>query len=223
MKRATREIVLEDRGIIPNSVVDHASFRRWAASPEFPETGQYGWLDGKVWVDLSMERSSHNLIKTECAVVLAGLAKKDALDKYWGDRMLLTNLSSHLSTEPDGTFATWQTLREGRLRVVGGEPPDGVELLGSPDVVLEVVSRSSVRKDYDELPDLYFDAGIAEYWRIGARGRDLHFHLLRRTATGYRMARDSAGWRKSVVFGTAFRLTQTADPLGDPSYTLEMR
>lgn len=223
MKRGTREIVLEDRGTIPNWVLDHASFRRWAASPEFPETGQYGWLDGKVWVDLSMERSSHNLIKTGCAAVLVGLIKKNALGEYWGDRMLLTNLSARISTEPDGTFAAWQTLRDGRLQVVGGEPPDGIELVGTPDMVLEVVSRSSVRKDYEELPDLYFDAGIAEYWRIDSRSGEVRFDLLRRTATGYRATRENAGWRKSVVFGAAFRITQTTNPLGDPAYALEIR
>lgn len=223
MKRATPEIVLEDRGTIPNWVADHASFRRWAASAEFPQTGQYGWLGGKVWVDLSMERSSHNLIKTGCAAVLLSLIKKNALGEYWGDRMLLTNLRAGLSTEPDGTFATWQTPRAGRLRVVGGEPPDGIELVGTPDMVLEVVSRSSVRKDYDELPDLYFQAGIAEYWRIDCRSREVQFDLLRRTASGYRAARDNAGWRKSVVFAAAFRVTQTTNPLGDPAYELEMR
>lgn len=223
MKRATPEIVLEDRGTIPSWVLDHASFRRWAASAEFPETGQYGWLDGKVWVDLSMERDSHNLIKTECAIVLGGLAKKQRSGRFWCDRMLLTNLSAGLSTDPDGTFASWEALRDGRLRVVGGEPPDGIELVGTPDMVLEVVSRSSVRKDYDELPDLYFDAGIAEYWRIDSRSRDVRFDLLRRTATGYRAARDNAGWRKSGVFAAAFRLTQTTNPLGDPAYALDLR
>jgi hypothetical protein len=54
MKRATPEIVLEERGTIPNWVSDQAAFRRWAASPRFPTTGQYGWLGGKMWVDLSI-------------------------------------------------------------------------------------------------------------------------------------------------------------------------
>jgi hypothetical protein len=31
------------------------------------------------------------------------------------------------------------------------------------------------------------------------------------------------GWRKSAVFGAAFRLAQTADPLGEPAFVLEMR
>jgi hypothetical protein len=31
------------------------------------------------------------------------------------------------------------------------------------------------------------------------------------------------GWRKSAVFGAAFRLAQTTDPLGQPAYELEVR
>ena len=114
MRRSAPEIVLAHRGVIPGWVHDHASFRRWAYSPTFPETGQYGWLNGKVWVDTEMERSSHNQIKTECTVVLGGIIKSQKLGQFWGDRMLVTNLAVGLSTEPDGTFATWETLRQGR-------------------------------------------------------------------------------------------------------------
>jgi Uma2 family endonuclease len=217
------EIVLEDKGTIPGWVKDHTSFRRWAYSPDYPESGQYGWLNGKVWVDLSMERDSHNQIKTRVCHTLMGLSDQKQLGKYWGDRMLFTNLAAGLSTEPDGTFATWDTLRENRLRLIGGTPPDGIELEGTPDMVLEVVSRTSARKDLDELPDLYWSAGIPEYWLIDPRGRALRFDILRHTADGYRAVRGKEGWRKSAVFAATFRLAQTADPLGQPAYTLEMR
>jgi hypothetical protein len=39
---------------IPSSVADLDSFRRWASSPGFPE-GRIGFLDGKVWGDMSQE------------------------------------------------------------------------------------------------------------------------------------------------------------------------
>mgnify|MGYP001226692390 FL=1 len=113
--------------------------------------------------------------------------------------------------------------RSGRLRVAGGDPPDGIELLGTPDMVFEVVSRSSARKDFDELPQLYFAAGIAEYWRIDARGKDAHFELLRASASGCRAARDNVGWRKSGAFDASFRLMQFANPLGEPAWKLEVR
>jgi hypothetical protein len=43
------------------------------------------------------------------------------------------------------------------------------------------------------------------------------------SATCYRAVRARDGWRKSAVFGAAFRLTQTPDPLGHPAYALEVR
>jgi Uma2 family endonuclease len=214
---------LEDRGTIPGWVVDHASFRRWVYSEDYPQSGQYGWLNGKVWVDLSMEQDYHNQIKTEVTIVLGGLAKRQKLGRFWGDRMLLTHAATGLSTEPDGMFATWDALQRQRVRLLGGHPPYGIEVEGSPDMVLEVVSRSSVRKDYRELPGLYWEAGIAEYWRIDPRGKELRFDLLRNTASGYRAVRARDGWRKSAVFGAAFRLAQTTDPLGQPAYALEVR
>jgi Uma2 family endonuclease len=217
------EIVLEDRGTIPGWVVDHASFRRWVYSEDYPQSGQYGWLNGKVWVDLSLEHDCHNQIKMRVAYTLMGLSDQKRLGKYWGDRMLLTHLAAGLSAEPDGMFATWGTLQENRARLIGGRPPYGLEIEGTPDMVLEVVSRHSVRKDYKELPALYWQAGIAEYWRIDPRGQGLRFDLLRSTAGGYRAVRARDGWRKSAVFGAAFRLTQTADPLGQPAYALAIR
>jgi Uma2 family endonuclease len=217
------EFVLEDKGTIPGWVRSHVSFRRWAHSDGYPESGQYGWLNGKVWVDLSMERHSHNQIKTRVGYTLTGLSDRKQLGTYWGDRMLLTHLAAGLSTEPDGTFATWDTLRANRLRLIGGEPPDGIELMGTPDMVLEVVSRTSVHKDLNVLPDLYWAAGIPEFWLIDPRGPALRLDLFRHTAAGYRAVRARDGWRKSAVFGAAFRLVQSADPLGQPAYELEVR
>ena len=47
-----------------------------------------------------------------------------------------------------------------------------------PDVVLEIVSESSVEKDYERLPELYGRAGVSEFWRADVR-RELTFEILR--------------------------------------------
>src|SRR5256885_8764701 len=44
-----------------------------------------------------------------------------------------------------------------------------LELEGTPDMVLEVVSESSVQKDTKRLRQLYWQAGIREYWLVDAR------------------------------------------------------
>jgi len=50
-----------------------------------------------------------------------------------------------------------------------------LELEGTPDMVLEVVSASSVVKDTETLLQLYWQAGIPEYWLVDARGEALEF------------------------------------------------
>jgi Uma2 family endonuclease len=96
-------------------------------------------------------------------------------------------------------------------------------LEGSPDMVLEVVSDSSVRKDTEQLRRDYWTAGIREYWLVDARPEPLVFDILRHTPKGYRTTPKKEGWIKSAVFAKAFRLTCRTNALGHPEYTLEVR
>jgi Uma2 family endonuclease len=106
---------------------------------------------------------------------------------------------------------------------VEGKKEGYVELQGTPDMVLEVVSESSVTKDTITLQELYWQAMIPEYWIVNARGASITFEILRHTAKGYVATRKQAGWVKSAVFGKSFRLTQQTDDLGNPEYTLAVR
>jgi Uma2 family endonuclease len=90
-------------------------------------------------------------------------------------------------------------------------------------MVLEIISPSSVYKDTAVLLELYWKAGIDEYWLVEVRGERLRFDILRRGATRYVASRRQAGWVKSHVFGKSFRLKHQADAMGHPQYTLEVR
>src|SRR4051812_15201215 len=92
--------------------------------------------------------------------------------------MLLSNVAADLSTVPGGLFVSFAALREGHVRQVPGRHAGVVELEGTPEMVLEVVSDSSVEKDTVRLPELYRRAGIPEFWRVDARG-ELRFEVLR--------------------------------------------
>jgi len=56
------------------------------------------------------------------------------------------------------------------LSVYLSAPPDGPDVwsVWIPAVVIEVVSPSSARRDYDETPRDYLDFGVDEYWIIDA-------------------------------------------------------
>jgi Uma2 family endonuclease len=209
---------------IPGWVVDLASFRRWACSDAFPERGRFSYLGGELWVDLSMEEVLfHNQVKGEFAVVLGALVKAGQLGRYYHDRVLLSNADADLSTEPDGMFVSYESLRSGRLRGVEGAEQGYREMQGSPDMVLEVVSWSSVQKDTVRLRNLYWRAGVTEYWLVDAREDDPRFDILRRGRKGFVVTRRQGSWLPSSVFGASFQLTRGTDPVGDPLFTLAIQ
>ena len=98
-----------------------------------------------------------------------------------------------------------------------------VEIEGVPDMVLEVVSPKSVRKDKVVLRELYWQAGVPEYWLVDVRGQRLDFDILRRTAKSYSAVRKKGGWLKSFVFNKTFQLTREINEMGYPEYTLMVR
>jgi hypothetical protein len=209
---------------IPDWVVDLESFRRWADADDFPETGRIWWLNREVWVDISKEQIfTHALVKAEFASVLSPLGKAEKSGLFLTDGALLSNEAGDVSGNPDGMSISYASLRAKRVVILEGMEEGYVEVEGSPDMVLEVVSRSSVQKDRVLLRQAYWEAGVREYWIVDARQEPLSFDILRHTAKGYTAARKRDGWIKSGVFGKSFRLTQERDPLGQPQYTLAVR
>ncbi len=216
-------IVIADQVRIPSWVNDLESFRRWARSDDYPERGWVSFLDGEIWVDTSMEQLfTHNQVKTEFTVVLGSLMKREELGYYFSDRVLLSNEQANLSTEPDGTFCSFAALEAKRIRLLEGVEQGYVEIEGAPDMVLEVVSAYSVRKDTKILRHLYGRAGIPEYWLVDARKSSLQFDILRWTERGYLAGRRRHGWLKSKVFGRSFLLETKPDRLGHPQFFLRM-
>jgi Uma2 family endonuclease len=90
-------------------------------------------------------------------------------------------------------------------------------------MVLEVVSKSSVRKDTVELLDSYWRAGIPEYWLVDARTPAPRFDIFRHTSEKYVAVAAQDGWLASTVFGRMFQLNQQTDRLGHPLYALSAR
>lgn len=215
-------IVISDRLRIPNWVDDLSAFRRWIRSDDFPDHGWYSHLGGEIWVDVSMEKVWHNQIKGVIAIVVGGLVLVGRLGRYFHDRMFLTNLEAGLSTEPDGMFVSREALQSGRVSLLEGK--DSLEVIGTPDMVLEVVSPTTVHKDTVVLREQYWQAGITEYWLVQQRGvNDFDLDVLRHTRAGYVAARRTRGWVKSQVFGKAFRLVQEPDGAAGPTFLLDVR
>lgn len=222
--RALR-VVIEEKVRIPAEVVDLESFCRWATSEEYPQSGHFSYFHGEIWVDLSMEEMySHNRVKTKFTQILATVVEEASVGILLADRMLLRNSAADLSTEPDALFVSYDALQSGRVTRVRNARQRILQLDGTPEMVLEIVSDTSVQKDTVELRDLYWRAGVTEYWLVDVRDGNLTFDVLKHGSKGYTPTRRQAGgWLKSTIFNRSFRLTQQTDPLGDPVYQLEVR
>jgi Uma2 family endonuclease len=209
---------------VPEWVSDLAAFRRWTDEPGFPEQGNIWWLCGKVWADMSQEQIfTHVDIKGEIYHVLKGIVRKSGLGRIYIDGLLLTNDAADLSGNPDATFISHHAIASGRVVLVEGKEEGFTEALGSPEMVLEVVSKSSEEKDYTILTRAYHLAGIDEYWLVDAREDPLQFDILRRAAGKFVPTRKQSGWLKSAVFGKSFRLVKKKDDSGNPEFILEVK
>ena len=163
---ARSNVFISENIAIPGSINDLDSYRKWAISDDYPQSGWVSYLDGVITVDPSMEELfTHNQVKNAFAVAITVLLGPSPAGMFVADRMLLSCPAANLCTEPDGLFFFWQTVKSGRLQFIEGT--DGIiELLGTPDMTLEVVSKNSVGKDSKRLRELYWKAGILEYWLV---------------------------------------------------------
>ncbi len=88
-----------------------------------------------------------------------------------------------------------------------GKVDDFIEIEGGPDLIVEIVSPSSVTKDTRRLPPAYFDAGVREYWLVDARGSELVFQIFRRgESTFEQVVSDAEGFQRSDVLACRYRL-----------------
>jgi len=209
---------------VPEWVVDIDSFRRWTDSDDFPREGRIWWLCGEVWADMSKEQIfTHLVVKNEISFTLTGIVKMEKMGLFLPDGLLLSNFAADICGNSDGTFLSNDTLRSDRIRLIEGKEGGYTELQGSPDMVLEVLSKSSEKKDDVLLREAYWEAGIREYWLVDARKPPLRFEILNHTQRGYTTRRKKDGWSKSAVFGKSFRLNQTTNALGHPEFSLQVR
>lgn len=220
--------VLLDHEIEIPPIRDLADFRRWALSDDFPERGRIDYIAGRIEVDMSPEDFfTHGTLKSEIAAEI-----KDRVDELDLGHTLIaeTRISSvpgDVSAEPDVVVITHDAFDSGRVRLVpkaSGEPDRFVEVEGGPDLIVEIVSDSSVKKDTRRLPAAYFGAGVGEFWLIDARGRELFFQVHRRGAEGFIPAdRDADDYQRSDVLDAFFQLERSRHARGHWVYRLRQR
>jgi Uma2 family endonuclease len=211
---------------IPPSAYTFAGFRAWAHSDTFPTRGRISFINQEIVVDLSPEEiTTHSLVKGAVSNALYNLNQKEQLGVVLPNGVLFVNEEVGLSNEPDCSFISWKRLEEGLAQLVpqGEQKERLTEVEGAPDWVLEIVSDSSVQKDTIALREVYYRAGILEYWLIDARKKEVQLEILQRGPSGYLPAPMQGSWQRSEVFDRACRLERQPGRHGLWQYTLRMK
>jgi Uma2 family endonuclease len=206
---------------IPRDAYTLAGFRKWVLSDEFPEKQPVMFLKGEIYLYMPKEDVfTHAAVKTAVAGTIFNLNQELDLGDFYINGVLVTNVEADVSGNPDMVCILWDSLESGKVRYVNNDKDRTVEIEGSPDWLLEIVSNGSVKKDKVELRETYHKAGVREYWIIDARGDAIDFQILHWRKTGYAAAPRKAGWQRSRVFGRSFQLTRSRDRRGAWRYAL---
>lgn len=199
-------------------------FRAWVAT--FDEHGpRVSFARGNVHVEtgkMSTNDETHEPLVAALNSALRQLARELDLGRYFLPPSWFTHEASSLSTEPDGFLALWGTLEAEVLRL---NPDRASEMLGRPDMVLEVVGESSRRKDLIEHVTDYGLAGVREYWIADARGEEVVLRVLVLGPDGsYDVApADEDGWVRSPLWQRSFRVRRLPERAGLVDFDVEIR
>jgi Uma2 family endonuclease len=224
----SRALIIEERITVPDAAFDHAGYRAWVTSDSYPDGIRTTFIQGEVLVEMSPESlERHNKVKAAISAALIGFVAQHQLGEVYVDGALVTNERAGLSCEPDCTFIAWATFDAGRVRfqprVTHGsaDQADHIEIVGSPDLVVEIVSDSSVKKDTRLLRDAYARAGVREYWLVDARGADVRFEILTEGGGSLTGSTDPGAPQESRVLGGRWQLSRTPNRAGRFDYRLD--
>jgi Uma2 family endonuclease len=208
---------------IPPEAHTLAGFRRWVFAANFPEKLKAAYLKGEVSLDMSKEEiQTHAAVKTAIAGRLFTVNEESDFGDLYINGVLVTNRTADVSNNPDAVAVLWKSLRSGKVRYVSHEGRE-LEIEGSHDWILEIVSDGSVLKDTVQFRKACHEARVSEYWLVDARGKSNDFQILCWRKNGFVAAQTKNGWVRSRVFGRWFRLTRHKDRRGGWKCSLEIK
>ena len=198
------------------ALTSFARFREWKLSDGCPEWGKFEWIAGRPRMDLMPESiASHAVPKLKIASTLDRRVEED--DLGWCVTDSTTVVAPHGAPdggprglcEPDFAFVSHEAILSGRVTLTpkANRENDFTEIVGPPDVIVEVRSDSSTRKDTVDLPADLFALGVTEYWLADARVDPPALTIHARGGDAFEpVAAGQDGFVASGVFGRSFRL-----------------
>ena len=184
VEQATRPETTSPAAELPRLKMTYEEFQDW-----YTEGRRGEWVDGEV-----IQFVAPKTIHLRISIFLASLISMFARDHGLGEVLQTPELrlrDGRSFREPDLAFVS--TANAGRITA------DGIR--GPADLVVELVSDDSVRRDRKEKFDEYLAAGAPEYWVIDPRPLRRTFVAYTLTDEGFYdpISPDAAGWLNSVV------------------------
>jgi Uma2 family endonuclease len=211
----------ESTHTVPLWVSELESFRRWVHSDEYPEQAKALYFDGNIFLDELMEKQLHGEIKGAIYAAIRHWSNQHIPGVIHIDKMRYTNEAAHVSAEPDVMFLSDDSIESEEVTIDDGD--DTLEIGGSPDLLVEIISPSSFQKDHTILMRKYWEAGVKEYWLADSRKAP---SLVIHKRNGKRftpMPVDTQGWQRSNVLGAKCRLMTKPGKAGITKVTLELK
>lgn len=217
-------IIFEDQFLVPHSIDSFEAFREWVQDDSFPGQGRIDFVAERIEIDMSPEELfSHGRLKAEFARVIGNLCESRQFLVFI-DSTRVSQAKAELSTEPDVVVVSRQRIRSGNVKLLESAPGRYAEIQGGPDIVVEIVSESSVEKDTVRLPKAHFVAGTLEYWLVDARDVNrLVFQIQHRGELGFACEEKSLVWQYSRILNSDFRVLAEKDEDGWPDFRVQSR
>ena len=197
------------------------AFRAWKLSDHCPEWGKFEWVGGRPRLEVMPESLiSRGVPKLKIAVTLDRRVEEDDLGLCFTDSTVVTSPEGavrRVNCEPDFAFLSHEAILSGRVTLTPkvGREGDFTEIVGPPDVIAELRSDSSTRKDTVDLPADLFALGVTEYWLADARADPPGLTIHVRGAEGFEPVEiDADGFAASGAFGRRYRLETHAGRSG---------
>jgi Uma2 family endonuclease len=131
------------------------------------DSNRYEIIGGELIVSPSPIRA-HQKVSLRLTLLIAQYVADYELGEVYAAPVDV-QLSPHNVVQPDLLF-----IRQNRIGIYG--PTGPVE--GAPDLVVEIISRSSRTMDQVRKSALYADFGVPEYWLVDPEKRDVQILIL---------------------------------------------
>ncbi len=175
-----------------------AEFAEWARAREV-DPYRYELLNGRVVME-PPAGFPHGQVGSNVQLLLAGFAKSHRLGRVF-DSSQGFELPSGDTVEPDHSFVSNERWR-------AAPPPEpGKFLRVVPDLIVEVLSNSSISRDREEKCGIYERNGVREYVIVDWRNRTLSAHVLKQGRL-VEVGAEVDEWCSAVLPGLTFRVSE---------------